>query len=223
VKVYSHCDTKDLASALTATHGPKIVVTDSAFSMDGDVAPVDQLAELCACSGSLLVLDEAHSVLSPPFQPPEGLALVRVGTLSKTLGSLGGWATGPQDFMDLLVNNARSYIFTTALSPADAAAGLAALRILRSPEGDDLKGRLRHSIDRIAPGNPSPVVPIILGDEDRAMKASADLLDAGILVPAIRPPTVAAGTSRLRLALSAAHTDEMLDSLIDELRRLDLW
>jgi len=158
------------------------------------------------------VLDEAHAVLGPDVEL-EG-AVIRVGTLSKTLGSLGGFAAGPRALVDLLVNRARTYIFTTASTPADMAAAAAALAIVRSPEGDALRARLRRSIDRFVPGHPSPVLPIVIGDEAAAVEAAAALFERGVLVPAIRPPTVPRGTSRLRVALSAAHTDEQLDSLL---------
>ena len=144
----------------------------------------------------------------------EGVEVVRVGTLSKTLGSLGGFAACSTPVADLLVNAARSSIFTTALSPADAAAALAALRIVRSAEGDALVAQLRGLVDRLAPRHPSPIVPVILGEEERAVAAAAHLLEAGLFVPAIRPPTVPPGSSRLRVTLSAAHTDHHLDRLV---------
>src|SRR5207302_2359256 len=139
-------------------------------------------------------------------------------TLSKTLGSLGGFVAGPRAFIELLVNRARPFIFTTASTPADTAAALAALRVLRSSEGDALKARLSRHVERIAPGHPSPIIPVVLGDERRALAASAALLERGLLVPAIRPPTVAPGTSRLRIALSAAHTDGQI-ALVADARR----
>ncbi|OWY62020.1 hypothetical protein B7486_60650 [cyanobacterium TDX16] len=162
----------------------------------------------------MLVLDEAHAVLGP--EPPvlDGLDLVRVGTLSKALGSLGGFVAASAPWIDLLVNRARPLIFTTALSPADAGAALAAVRVCCSAEGDRLRARVREVIDRVAPGAPSPILPVVLGDEDVAVAAAAALLERGLLVPAIRPPTVAPGTCRLRVALSAAHTDEQLDRLL---------
>ncbi len=120
------------------------------------------------------------------------------------------------------MNRARSYIFTTAPTPADAAAGLAGLRVLRSPEGQELRARLRANIDELRPGHPSPIVPVVCGDEDRALAAAAALLDLGILVPAIRPPTVPVGTSRLRVALSAAHTVDQVRMLREALEGLDL-
>ena len=141
--------------------------------------------------------------------------------MSKALGSLGGFVAGPQAFVDLLVNAARSFIFTTALPPASAAGALAALHVLRSAEGRALVTRLADLVDRVAPGHPSPIVPIVIGDEAAAVAASRVLLDDhGLLVPAIRPPTVAPGTSRLRIALSAAHTDEQVDRLVAALAGL---
>jgi 8-amino-7-oxononanoate synthase len=210
---------------------PTIVVTDTVFSMDGDVAPVDELFDLCGRHGALLVLDEAHAVLGPDL-PPAGRAdggggtVVRVGTLSKTLGSLGGFVAASRDVVDLLVNRARPYIFSTAPTPADAAAALAALRVLRSTEGDALTGRLASLIDRVVeagiapPGHASPIVPVVLGPEQAALDASAALLDDGLWVPAIRPPTVPVGTSRLRVTLSAAHRDDDVDRLLHALLRL---
>jgi 8-amino-7-oxononanoate synthase len=111
------------------------------------------------------------------------------------------------------VNRARSYIFTTALSPADSAAALAAVGVIRSAEGDELTARLRANVGRLQPGHPSPIVPVVFGDEARTLSAAAALLEQGMLVPAIRPPTVAPGTSRLRVALSAAHAPSQVDTL----------
>jgi 7-keto-8-aminopelargonate synthetase-like enzyme len=168
--------------------------------------------------GALLVLDEAHAVLGPHVDVPDGGDVLRVGTLSKALGALGGFVAGPASFVDLLVNRARPFIFTTASTPADTAAALAALHIVRAPEGHALAAKLRGHVDRIAPGHPSPIIPVVLGDERKALAASAALLERGLLVPAIRPPTVAPGTSRLRIALSAAHTDAQIALLADALR-----
>ena len=192
-----------------------IVVVDAVFSMDGDAAPLLELGELCARRGALLVVDEAHSVFggAEPVWSSLGLSPLRVVTLSKALGSLGGAVCGPAPLIELLVNRARPFIFSTASSPADVAAALAALRIVRSEEGEARIERLRKLTDRLLPGHPSPIVPVIVGSEADALAASAALLARGLLVPAIRPPTVPPGTSRLRIALSALHTDSMLDQL----------
>ena len=223
--VYRHLDAAHVDEVLRAnTRARAIVVSETTFSMDGDVAPVDKLLDVCAHHGALLVLDEAHAVLGPPVESPgekvDDVPVLRVGTLSKTLGALGGFVAGPQRYTDLLVNRARAYIFTTASSPADAAAALAALRVLRSPEGDELRARLRANVDRLRPGHPSPVVPYVCGSEARALEAADALAARGFLVTAIRPPTVPPGTSRLRVAISADHTSEQVDGLAAALAEL---
>jgi 7-keto-8-aminopelargonate synthetase-like enzyme len=218
VRVFPHGDLDALARLLDGADR-SLVVTDTVFSMDGDVARVDEIAALCRRHGALLLVDDAHKVF-----PVAGLddghhddLLVRVGTLSKTLGALGGFVTGSRALVDLLVNRSRPFIFTTAPSPADAAAALAAVRVVRAQEGAALVERLRRNIDRLRPGHPTPIVPIVVGDEADALDASAQLLARGVLVPAIRPPTVAPGTSRLRVALSATHTDDDVTQLVDAL------
>lgn len=220
--ILAHLDLEALGEALDGSRGQRcIVVTDVAFSMDGDVADVTELLAICARHDALLVLDEAHSVLQEvPRLADAHQPVLQVGTLSKTLGALGGFVAGPRHMIELLVNRARSYIFTTAISPADAAAALAAVSILRSQEGRDLQGRLRSHVERIRPGHPTPIIPLMLGDERRALQASQELLDQGLLVPAIRPPSVPPGSSRLRIALSALHTDEQIDRLDGALRAL---
>lgn len=217
--VARHVD-PDHVDALLAGAGPRrsLVVTDTVFSMDGDVAPIAELVEVCARRGALLVLDEAHAVLGPDLDVNlHGADVIRIGTLSKTLGALGGFAAARASYTDLVVNRARSYIFTTASTPADTAAALAALGVVRSREGDVLRTRLRAHVERVRPGHPSPIVPVVLGDERATLAASDALLEQGMLVPAIRPPTVPVGTSRLRVALSAAHTKEQVDALADAL------
>jgi 8-amino-7-oxononanoate synthase len=247
LSVYRHRDMVHLADLLADNAGPMptIVVTDSVFSMDGDIAPLDELVVLCQRHDALLILDEAHAVLGPDLPATterdahggrgmggrgrdglHGGTVVRVGTLSKTLGSLGGFVAASRDVVDLIVNRARTYIFSTAPTPADAAAALAALRVVRSAEGAALTGRLATLIDRVAgagfapPGHASPIIPVVLGSEQAALNASAALLDEGLWVPAIRPPTVPVGTSRLRVTLSAAHSDEDVTRLLRGLARL---
>ena len=221
VAVYRHCDLAHLDHLLVAHDGPALVVSDLVFSMDGDVAPVPELAAICERRDALLVLDEAHAVLGPDAAPMLGGAdVVRVGTLSKTLGSLGGFVAAGAHMVELLENRARSYIFTTALPPSAAAAALAALAIVDGPEGATRRQRLRALVDRLAPGHPSPIVPVVLGSEESALAASAALLEQGLWVPAIRPPTVASGTARLRVTLSAAHDDADVDRLAGALAAL---
>ena len=216
VCIYGHGDVDQAADLLRTAPGRALLVTDTVFSMDGDVAPVAALVERCAEHGALLVLDEAHAVLGPD---PDlaGVDHVRVGTLSKFLGSAGGFVAASRAVVDLLVNRARPFVFTTASTPADTAAALAAVAVLRSDEGAALVARLRANVDAVAPGHPSPILPVVLGDEEAAVAASAALRERGLLVPAIRPPTVAPGTSRLRISLSAAHTPEQIHALLDGL------
>ena len=215
VAVYRHRDLDHLAALLRDRGGRRaLVVTDSVFSMDGDVADVDAIVELCAREAALLVVDEAHAVLGPDLDLPPDAEVLRVGTLSKTLGALGGFVAGPARSVELVENLARPYIFTTAPTPADAAAALAALAVVRSREGADLVARLRAHVDRLRPGHPSPIVPFVCGSEPQALEAAAALLDDGLLVPAIRPPTVPVGTSRLRVTVSAAHTAAQIDHLL---------
>jgi 8-amino-7-oxononanoate synthase len=222
VRVYRHGDLDHLAKLLVDVtapgRGPALVVTDSAFSMDGDVVDVAALVDTCADHDALVVVDEAHAVLGPRVDlaaaTDRRVTVVRVGTLSKALGSLGGFVAGPRRYVDLLRNRARSFIFTTAPTPADVAAALAAVRVVRSAEGEALVARLRGHVERLRPGHPTPIVPVVLGEEAAALAAADDLLARGLLVPAIRPPTVPVGSSRLRVALSAAHTGEQLDRLV---------
>jgi 8-amino-7-oxononanoate synthase len=218
VEVWRHKDLDHLERLLAAAERA-IVVTDTVFSMDGDVADVARIAALCAAHGALLVVDEAHAVLGPSLDATGDV--LRVGTLSKTLGSLGGFVAGPAPLIELIVNTARPYIFTTAPTPADAAAALTALRVLQSPEGAALTARLRALVDRVAgPGHPSPIVPVVIGGDTEAVEAADALLARGLLVPAIRPPTVPAGTARLRVTLSAAHSDDQVALLVSALENL---
>ncbi len=230
VIVYPHGHLGKLDAALAASSARSIIVSDSVFSMDGDTADLEGLLEVASRHGALLVLDEAHAVLGPEM--PDGslgvhagrctrrpVDVLRVGTLSKTLGSLGGFVAGPRRFVELMVNRARPYIFTTATTPADAAAALAALGIVQSEEGRALKQRLATHVARVGDqvgriAHPSPIVPMIIGGEAEAVAASAGLLAQGLWVPAIRPPTVPVGTSRLRITLSAIHSDRQVDDLI---------
>ena len=219
VRIVPHGDLDALDASLAAVPGRSMVVSDTVFSMDGDTVDLEGLCAVAARHGALLVLDEAHAVLGPDLGATDGVDVLRVGTQSKTLGSLGGFVAGPTRFVELLVNRARPYIFTTAPTPADAAAALAAVGVVRSAEGGALRDRLRHHIGRVAratglPDHPSPILPVIVGSEGDAVAASAALLERGLWVPAIRPPTVAPGTSRLRITLSATHTDEQVDRLV---------
>lgn len=215
VAVHRHADVDHLAQVCEANAGrPLIIVTDSIFSMDGDAADLAGTLEVAARHDAVVILDEAHALWGPEVPDVAGVEVARVGTMSKTLGSLGGFVAGSQGLIDLCRNVARSFIFTTSASPADAAAALAAVGVVVSPEGAALVDRVRRFVDRLAPGHPSPIVPMVLGDEAVALAASERLAARGILVPAIRPPTVPVGSSRLRITFSAAHTDAQVDALL---------
>lgn len=227
VVVYPHLDVEELGKLLGRVPGRTVVVSETVFSMDGDVVPLDRLIDVCASRQSLLVLDEAHAVLGPHVQVgradlPADLDLILVGTLSKTLGSLGGFLAASRPWVDWFVNRARPFIFTTAPAPAGTAAALAALGVIQSEEGHHLVAQLRRHVDLLRPGHPSPIIPVILGSEHRALDAAKALLDVGLLVPAIRPPTVPPGSSRLRIAVSAAHSSEQLAHLSGALADLGL-
>ncbi len=237
VRVYPHGDVLRLESLLAQTCGKyrrRLIVTDSLFSMDGDVAPLAELVGLAEQYDAMLMIDEAHAtgVFGPRGRGvAEHLGLedripVRVGTLSKALGSIGGFVVGSQPLIEWLVNRARPYVFSTAQPAALAAASLAALEIVcNEPQRrTELLARahtLRQAL--IAQGwntglSTSQIIPLVVGTPDRALRLSAKLRERGFLVPAIRPPTVPEGEACLRLSLSWGHTPEMLGELLDALQ-----
>jgi len=230
IAVASHADPGSVDRQLAQHRARrKLVVTDAIFSMDGDRAPLRELAAVCARHEALLVVDEAHAtgVIGPRgagLCAEEGVTPdLRMCTLSKALGVAGAYVAASRAVCELLVNRARPLVFSTALPPALACAALAALEIARGAEGDERRARLFRNIRRFAAGlgtrADSPIFPVILGDPDRALRAADRLRELGILAKPIRPPTVAAGTSRIRFALSAAHTEAQLDAALDALRR----
>ncbi|MDX2022489.1 MAG: 8-amino-7-oxononanoate synthase [Deltaproteobacteria bacterium] len=232
VKVYPHADVSAAGLALATDTNPvgepfrrKLLVTESVFSMDGDVAPLSQLSALCRQNHAALVVDEAHSmgVLGPGGKGlciEQGInADVRIGTLGKAFGTAGGFVLGSRVLRDYLVNRARTFIYTTASPPSVAAAALAALNLVRGAEGDTrrlrLSARIRELHHALAITRaPTPITPIVLGADASALAASAALLARGIHVQAIRPPTVPEGTARLRVTLSADHEDEDIEALV---------
>jgi 8-amino-7-oxononanoate synthase len=238
VVVYPHLDVAALADLLPRHPGRRrIVVTDSVFSMDGDRAPMDELASLCRQHDAVLVLDEAHATgaLGPGGRgvaaDAGALADVHVGTLGKSFGSAGAYVAGERSLIELLANRARSFVFTTALPPGVVAATLAAVHLLSSADGNALRARLAAHIARFRQGlaalgllqpgaGTTPIFPVIVGDERQTMACSQRLLEHGIHAQGIRPPTVRAGTSRLRFALMATHQPEDLDRALTELSAL---
>ena len=219
-----------------------LIVTESVFSMDGDIAPLRQLVELKKRFDALLLLDEAHAigVIGPNGR---GLAAeenvnddvdVQMGTLSKALGVSGGYICGSRSLIEWLINRARSFIFSTAPPPALAGAALAAIDFLASPEGEKRRELLWQKIkmlrEQLAPKSPSDqnnslpsaIFPWIVGDERAAINLSAALMNEGFFVPAVRYPTVAKGSARLRITVTASHEQAQIEALGEALRRLSV-
>jgi 8-amino-7-oxononanoate synthase len=242
VFVYPHGDCAVLTEQLQAARGfrRRLIVTDSLFSMDGDFASSVELAELAERFDAMLLVDEAHAT-GVFGERGTGLAEllgvadrvhVRVGTLSKALGSAGGFVAGSRLLVDWLTNRARSYVFSTAHPPAVCAAALAALDIVRDEprrrtellaRAGELRERLAAdgwNIGAASVSAASQIIPLVIGDPPRTMQLSAALREQGFWVPGIRPPSVPAGESLLRISLSYAHTSEQLAALADALVRL---
>jgi 8-amino-7-oxononanoate synthase len=206
------------------------IVTDGVFSMDGDLAPLPELCALAERHAAEILVDEAHATgvfgasgrgVAEQFGVEERIA-VRVGTLSKAVGCLGGFVAGPQELIDFLWNAARSQVFSTALPPALCAAAEAAIGIIQSePErrtrlhalANHLRDELRRQGVEVPANSVGPIIPVVIGEAGPTMALAGRLEEQGFLVGAIRPPTVPRGASRLRISLSTAHTEEQLTAL----------
>lgn len=235
LKRYPHADVDAAARQLGASpERAALIATDGVFSMDGDIAPLTELAQLAERESATLYIDDAHGVGVLGAQGRGsadhcGLAghqaLLQLVTLGKAIGSYGALVVGSEALIDAVLQRARSYVFTTALPPALAAAALTAVRLTR--DGDALRERLGQNIDRFVAGaqqlslpllpSRSPIQPLLLGNNAAALAASLALRERGLWVPAIRPPTVPAGSARLRVSLSAAHSPDDIDALLDGL------
>ncbi|GAB2905725.1 8-amino-7-oxononanoate synthase [Paraburkholderia jirisanensis] len=239
VQVYPHADADALSAMLDASDAPvKLIVTDTVFSMDGDIAPLERLVALAEQHGAWLVVDDAHGfgVLGPQGRGALAQAalrsphLIMVGTLGKAAGVSGAFVIAHETVIEWLVQRARPYIFTTASVPAVAHAVSASLRLIAGDEGDSRRAHLHALVERTrellkaTPWLPvdshTAVQPLIIGANDAALEIAAQLDRAGLWVPAIRPPTVPEGTSRLRISLSAGHSHADLDRLEAALRAL---
>ncbi len=228
--------TANQANAEVAARPRQFVVTDTVFSMDGDTADLPQLCAAAAEADALVVIDEAHAtgVLGPhgrglaELQGAEPDIAVTVGTLSKALGSMGGFVTGPAEVIEALVQRARSLIFTTAMPAACSAAAIAALDIVR---GEPQRRRrllavsqqVRKSLEEMGfhcGRSTTPIIPVLLGEAATAVAAAEWLKSKGIFIPAIRPPTVGPGTSRLRISLMATHSDGDINQLLERMAEL---
>ncbi len=233
-KRYMHCDLAALERLLAASMARrKLVVTDAVFSMDGDIAPVRELLELCERFDASLLLDDAHGfgvlgaagggVLSHfKVASPR---IIYMATLGKAAGVSGAFVAGEPDLIDTLIQGARTYIYTTATPPMLAHALLASLEIIARENGR--REALARLIEQLKTGvaglrwqlmpSETAIQPLMIGGNAEVMRVSAALAERGVLVPAIRPPTVPTGTARLRISLSAAHTDEDVARLLDAL------
>lgn len=239
VQVYPHADVTELARMLAASRAArKLVVSDAVFSMDGDIAPVKELAALCERHDAWLLLDDAHGfgVLGArgrgvlehfDIRSPN---VIYVGTLGKAAGVSGAFVAGQPDVIEWLVQRARTYVFSTASPPALAVALQESLRIIekeswRREQLQTLAARLHSGLADL-PWNLLPsqtaIQPLIIGGNAAALKVMAQLQEMNIWAPAIRPPTVPAGTARLRISLSAAHTIDDIDSLVNGLRSVSV-
>ena len=231
LRVYRHDDLQGLQQGLARESARRtFLVSDSVFSMDGDLAPLPDLCEIAERHQATLILDEAHGtgVFGPhgrgvaDLQRMEDRIPVRVGTLSKAIGSLGGFVVGSQTLINYLWNHARTQIYSTALPPALCAAALAALEIIQSEPSrrerllelsKSFRDQLQlEGVEWLA-GSVGPIVPIVLNEPQAAMKVADRLLKAGYLVGAIRPPTVPRGTSRLRVTLHSGIPEEVVAAL----------
>ena len=238
LRVFRHNDLENLEKLLqwaTDRGGCVLVATESVFSMDGDRAPLAGIVELKERYGAWLMLDEAHAVglygpLGQGLAAADGLAgriEIRMGTLGKAVGAAGGFICGSRQLVDLLVNKARSFIFSTAPSPAVSAAARAGVELIQGAEGQSLRGQLWQRVDELrrgaallgwkTPAEPSAILPLIVGEEAKAVATMERLREAGFFIPAIRYPTVPRNEARLRVTLTANHTAENIQQLVNAL------
>jgi glycine C-acetyltransferase len=238
VVVYGHCDLDELERGLkySLPNGRKLIVTESLFSMDGDEAPLVDIVSLAERHGAIVMVDEAHAT---GVYEPNGAGivaklglgervLVQMGTLGKALGGFGAYVAGSKALRELLINRCRSFIFTTSLPPAVMAMAIAAIDLIR--EEPERRQALRNNCQLLRGGlealgyslgtSQSQILPLMIGDATQCMKLSEDLLQRGVFAQGIRPPTVPAGTSRLRITLMATHTREHIDQALTVFREV---
>ena len=231
---FPHNNSAALERKLCAAEGDSLVVVDGVFSMDGDVAPLSELSQLCARQSAWLMVDDAHGF---GVSGPSGAgsleaadlsvedAPILMATLGKALGTAGAFVAGSELLIEALIQNSRNYIYTTALPPAVAAASLTSLELLRSEAWRrqhlaDLISRFRRGAEQLdlpLMASASAIQPLHVGRAETALVLSEQLRQRGLMIAAIRPPTVPAGTSRLRITLTAAHSAEQVDFLLEQL------
>lgn len=242
IRVFEHNSVTDLEDKLKwaqerqaganegGRKGRVLVATESVFSMDGDLAPLRELVELKDKYGAWLMVDEAHAT-GLYGENRRGLAEelgvsgrieVQMGTLGKALGASGGYICGSKALIEYLINRARSFIFSTAPVPAAAAAATAGIGFVQSAAGRERRNALWERLAEVKSNFQSAIIPIMIGDEARAVKVAGTLRERGLFIPAIRYPTVARGEARLRLTVTAAHTAADMERLRQELRNLNV-
>lgn len=228
IVVYRHADMEHLQTLLKSTvcQGKRLIITDGVFSMDGDIAPLKEIVELAEQYAAIVVVDDAHAT-GVIGKNGRGTAAyfgvhtnvqVHIGTLSKALGAEGGFVAGSRELIEYIRNKARSFIFSTALAPATIAAALAALRqvtvrpelVAKLSENSRYMRALLASVHLPILAGETPIIPIMVGEAETAVRLTEQLKQQGIILTAIRPPTVPTGTSRLRLTVTAAHQREDL-------------
>jgi len=237
VKRYRHGDMAQLATSLEQTKsGRKLIITDAVFSMDGDIAPLREMLALCEQHDAWLYVDDAHGFGVLGAQGRGSLShfgiasdrIIYMATLGKAVGVSGAFVAAEQVVIDTLVNHANSYVYTTATPPALSSALLQSVQLIE--QGEERRAHLLHLVARLRSGlaglpwalmeSDTAIQPLLIGDNQRALELSAALRERGIWVAAIRPPTVPQGTARLRITLSAAHTEADVERLIGVLHEL---
>jgi 8-amino-7-oxononanoate synthase len=236
-KRYAHADVVDLEAKLDKAEGNKLLVTDGVFSMDGDFAPLRELAIAAKNHNAWLMVDDAHGLgvigergggIAEHFGLGQDDVPVLMGTLGKGMGTFGAFVAGSELLIETLIQKARTYVYTTALPAAVAEATRASLKIAieenwRRDKLKQLAERFRQGAEQLGltlMASPSAIQPILIGDSQTAVDISSALLDAGFLVSAIRPPTVPQGSARLRVTFSALHEEQHVDRLLDALAKI---
>ena len=240
VKVYRHRDATHLEELLQwfgASFNRRLIVTDSVFSMDGDLAPLPEIAALSKKYDALLLVDDAHATgvlgrdgrgSASHFQLPPASIDLLMGTLGKAMGSCGAFVAGRREYLDYLINKSRSFIYTTALPPAVLGASLAAIRLLLKEPGlvDELRQKMEYFRQELrkmgfeVSDDPTPIIPVIVGDVGQTMRLSEKFMAAGIFIQGIRPPTVEPGSSRLRITITRDLSWRRMDEILAVFFRL---
>ncbi len=239
IKIYRHRDMNHLEGLLKKSSKRKLIVTDTIFSMDGDIALLKDIVFLSKKYGAMLMIDDAHGtgVLGKTGRGGlehfdiKGDGIIQMGTLSKAFGCFGGFAAGSKDLIDFLINTARSFIYSTSLPPAIAEACIKAVDIVNS-DSDSLRKKLWANREKLYQGlknlgydtlnSETPIIPILAGDARSALKIGSYLFKWKIFAPAIRPPTVPEGMCRIRFSVTAAHTDNDIDLVLERLDKFKI-